>query len=304
MWLKKAAFLLFLLTLSCTSDYSVRTEQIQIEEVILNEVHIDSYIQASKPEQIDVLILLDTSCSMDDNYNQVSTGVEMLRNDLNSVTNDYNIGFINTSLVDPYYVGPFDNATPIIDFIMAPWSLGGDHTEAGFSALYDFTRSMPEAPLFFRETADKLFIFISDEEEQSGLPVNVFEDWLQAEFGGVQRDVVSIVTVPDSECEYASYSANVGYKYIDLARHYGKDPIDICSDWELWLSNSTFLVGPIDYINLTYTPMEDSIKIYINRFAISDAVWEYDPKTNSILLDSMPPEGALVEAAYIISQEQ
>lgn len=301
MWLKKAIFLLSLFAVSCETDYSVRTEQIQIEEVVLNEVHIDSYIQASKPEQIDVLILLDTSCSMDDNYSQVSTGVEMLRNDLNSVTNDYNIGFINTSLMDPYFSGPFDNTTPIIDFIMAPWILGGDTKEAGFSALYDFTRLMPEAPLFFRETADKLFIFISDENEQSNIPVKVFEDWLKTEFKGVQRDVVSIVTVPDSECTYTSYIENVGYKYINLARHYGKDPIDICSDWELWLSNSTFLVGPIDYINLTYTPMEDSIKIYIDRF--ETGLWQYDPKTNSVLLDSTPPEGALVEAAYIISQE-
>ena len=239
---------------------------------------------------------------MNDNYNQVSTGIELFRNDLNSVTNDYNIAFINTSLQDPYFAGIFDNSSPIIDFIMAPWSLGGDHTEAGFSALYDFTTSTPEAITFFRETADKLFIFVSDEEEQSAIPTSVFESWLKNEFKGVQRDVVSIVTVPDSECEYTDYSANVGQKYINLARHYGKDPIDICSDWELWLSNSTFLVGPVDYINLTYTPMEDSIKIYIDRFETGQ--WEYDEKTNTVNLYYTPAAGSLVEAAYVIAQEE
>ncbi len=301
MFLKKMIFLLAFFASACSTDYSVRPEEVLFEEVINNEIHIDSYIQPSKPEQIDVLILLDTSCSMDDNYEQVSTGVEMLRNDLNSVTDDYMIGFINTSLREPYYVGPFNKASLTIDFMMAPWALGADTTEAGFLALYEFASSTPEGPLFFRETADKLFIFISDEDEQSSITVKVFEDWLKTEFRGVQRDIVSIVMVPDNKCVYTSYSENVGWKYINLARHYGKDPIDICSDWELWLSNSTFLMGPIDYINLSYTPIKDSIKIYVDRFETT--FWEYDAKTNSVLLDTAPPEGSLVEAAYLIFQE-
>ena len=299
MFVKKVKYLMLALMLGCSADYSVRTEQ--VEETIATEIHIDSFVQASKPEQIDVLVLLDTSCSMNDNYNQVSTGIELLRNDLNTVTNDYNIAFINTSLQDPYFAGIFDNSSSIIDFIMAPWSLAGDYTEAGFSALYDFTTSTPEAVTFFRETADKLFIFISDEEEQSGIPTNIFESWLKDEFRGVQRDVVSIVTVPESECEYAS-SYNIGQKYINLARHYGKDPIDICSDWELWLSNSTFLVGPIDYIKLTYTPMEESIKVYIDRFETEQ--WEYEEKTNTVNLNYTPTPGSLIEAIYVISQEK
>jgi len=300
MFVKKIKFLMWALILGCTADYSVRTEQ--VEQVVATEIYVDSFVQASKPEQIDVLVLLDTSCSMNDNYSQVSTGIELLRNDLNTVTNDYNIAFINTSLQDPYFAGIFDNSSPIIDFIMAPWTLGGDYTEAGFSALYDFTNTTPEAITFFRETADKLFIFVSDEEEQSGIPTNVFEDWLKNEFAGVQRDVVSIVTVPDSECEFTDYSSNVGQKYINLAQHYGKDGIDICSDWELWLSNSTFLVGPVDYIKLTYTPMEESIKIYIDRFETDR--WQYDPQTNTVNLDYTPAPGSLIEAVYLKTQEE
>ena len=282
----------------CAADYSVITQEVEMTGKSEAEVHIDSFIQASKPEQIDVLVLLDTSCSMNDNYSQVSTGVELLRNDLNNVTNDYNIAFINTSLIEPYFAGIFDNNSPTIDFIMAPWSLGWDHTEAGFSALYNFTNSMPEATEFFRKTADKLFIFVSDEEEQSGIPVEVFEDWLKTEFRGVQRDVVAIVTVPDSECEYTDYNANIGQKYADLARYYGKDAIDICSNWELWLSNSTFLIGPIDYVKLTYTPIEESIKIYIDRFETDR--WEYDEQINTVQLFERPQPGSLIEAVYII----
>ena len=299
---KKIKYLLPLLVFGCNADYSIITGHVEeIQEIHPSDIHVDSFIQPSRPEQIDVLVLLDTSCSMNDNYAQVSTGVELLRNDLNAVTNDYNIAFINTSLRDPYFVGTFDNTSSIIDFIIAPWALGGDTTEAGFSALYDFANSMPESITFFRETADKLFIFISDEEEQSGIPTNIFADWLRTEFSGAQRDVVSIVTVPDSECEFTDLSANVGYKYIELAQHYGKDGIDICSDWELWLSNSTFLVGPVDFIKLTYTPVEDSIKVYIDRFETEQ--WEYDDETNTVNLFRKPAEGSLVEAAYVKTME-
>jgi hypothetical protein len=299
---KKIKYLLPLLVFGCNADYSIITGHVEeIQEIHPSDIHVDSFIQPSRPEQIDVLVLLDTSCSMNDNYSQVSTGVELLRNDLNAVTNDYNIAFINTSLRDPYFVGTFDNTSSIIDFIIAPWALGGDTTEAGFSALYDFANSMPESVTFFRETADKLFIFVSDEEEQSGIPTNIFADWLRTEFSGVQRDVVSIVTMPDSECEFTDFSANVGYKYIELAQHYGKDGIDICSDWELWLSNSTFLVGPVDFIKLTYTPVEDSIKVYIDRFETEQ--WEYDDETNTVNLFRKPAEGSLVEAAYVKTME-
>jgi len=304
MWFKKLKFLGVLLIAGCAADYAIITKNIEVEEIQPSEVYIDSFIQPSKPEQIDVLILLDTSCSMNDNYSQVSTGVELLRNDLNMVTNDYNIAFINTSLMDPYFVGTFDNNTPIIDFIMAPWVLGGDHIEAGFSALYDFARLMPESVGFFRETADKLFIFISDEEEQSGIPVNIFEEWLKTEFKGVQRDVVTIVTIPDDEsvCETPDYSSTVGYRYAKLAQHYGKGAIDVCSDWELWLSNSTFLTGPVDYIKLSYTPIPDSIKVYIDRFETDE--WEYEEDTNTVRFTRTPAEGSLVEVAYIKTMEE
>jgi hypothetical protein len=304
MLFKKIKYLLLVLAAACSADYSVITGEItEINDTtVVGEIQVDSFIQPSKPEQIDVLVLLDTSCSMSDNYTQVSTGIDVLRTDLSNVTSDYNIAFINTSLMDPYFAGIFDNQSPIIDFIMAPWSLGGDFTEAGFSALYEFTNTTPEAIEFFRETADKLFIFISDEEEQSNIPVGVFEDWLKTEFRDVQRDVVSIVTLADSECEHSSYSANIGQRYVDLARLYGKGGIDICSDWELWLADSTFLSGPVNYINLSYTPIEDSIKIYIDRVEIT--AWNYEEAENTVFLRSTPQAGALIEAVYLKAAEE
>ena len=85
-----------LLLLSCSTDYTVTTKT--TETVIVDppptEVVVDSLIQPSSPEAIDVLMVLDTSCSMNDNYEQVSRGVEILRGDIEDITYDYKIGFI------------------------------------------------------------------------------------------------------------------------------------------------------------------------------------------------------------------
>ena len=48
--------------------------------------------------------------------------------------------------------------------------------------------------------------------------------------------------------------------------------------------------------------MEDSIKVYIDRFETEQ--WEYDEATNTVNLFRKPAEGSLVEAAYIKALEQ
>ena len=62
------------------------------------------------------------------------------------------------------------------------------------------------------------------------------------------------------------------------------------------------MIGPIDYIKLTYTPIQDSIKIYIDRFETQQ--WEYEEDTNTVHLLQTPSEGALIEAVYVKAPEE
>jgi len=280
--------------LSCGPDYGMQYEI--IEEIQPTEVAIDSLIQPSPPEKLDVLVVLDTSCSMNDNYQQVSTGVELLRQDIEAITTDYRIGFINSGLTMPYFAGPYDYTSDPIDFLLAPYTLGEDWREEGFESMYGFVANTPEGTLFFRDDADKLIIFISDEDEQGSIPTDIFHDWLVQKFELVQHDVVAIVQPENGECE-AIWVQSVGYKYIDLVAYYGKVAIDICSDWATWLSNSTFLVGEINYINLTKIPLIDSIVVYKNSREIEE--WYYLPETNTVYLDFTPDPGELIEVGYV-----
>ena len=90
----------------------------------------------------------------------------------------------------------------------------------------------------------------------------------------------------------------MGDKYVELAAYYGKMGIDICSDWEAWLADSTFLVGELDYINLSQTPLENSLVVYRN--SLETELWYYLPETNTVYLDFVPPPGALIEVGYVV----
>ena len=97
-------------------------------------------------------------------------------------------------------------------------------------ALYDFSFT-DEGIQFLRETADKLFIFISDEDEQSSITPSVMHEWLKAEYDTVQHDAVAIVVTENSECEYSSI--NIGDKYIDLVKSSELRKLKQNMKWEL-----------------------------------------------------------------------
>ena len=283
--------------MGCQNDYILATEVVEEVAAPETEVVVDSLIQPEEVVQLDVLIVVDTSGSMSNNYDQVSRGVEILRGDIELITLDYRIGFINSSLKEPYFSGPFDVYSSAIDFLLAPWLLANDSAETAFYGTYLFATTTEEGEDFFRDSSAKLLIFVSDEDEQSSLTAQVFHEWLKDYFVEAQRDIVTIVTLETSECE-SGWGQTIGEKYSELSAYYGKTAIDICSDWELALADSSFLTGPKDYIELTQTPIEESIKVYIDHVATEE--WYYLPETNVVYLDFVPIEGQLVEIAYVI----
>ena len=298
--LRMAILMVAVAMLSCQNEHILTTAVVEEVAAPNTNVVVDSLIQPSETVQLDVLVVLDTSGSMSDNYEQVSRGVEILRGDIEAITFDYQIAFINSSLREPYFSGPYDIYASAIDFLLAPWLLAADSVEQAFWATYEFATVTPEGLSYFRENSDKLIIFISDEDEQSVFTADIFHHWLQDEYANVQHDTVSIVQLETSDCE-TGWSASIGEKYEELSAYYGKTATDICSDWELALADSTFLTGPRDYIELSQVPIEDSITVYVDRVITED--WYYLPSTNIVYLDFIPVEGSLVEVGYVVYSE-
>jgi hypothetical protein len=274
---------------ACSADYQV-TDRTEVRVVV------DSYIQAEKLEALDVLVVLDTSGSMSDNYIDVADGMDILRVDIESLTLDYRFGYITMDPTRLSYTGPYDSSSTAIDMMMAPSLLPMTTLEEGFGATYGFFGT-EDGYQFRRPEADFLLFLISDEDEQSAIGADLFYDWMHAEFQGVNHDVVCVVN-PDDGSQQDSWQNEIGYKYIELADLYGKDTVDLqAANWSVWLSESSYLTQRKDYITLSEAdPILESIIVYINQVPTNE--WKYIKETNTIQIGFITDFGAVVEAGY------
>ena len=104
---------------SCQADYSV-VEKSAVEAVS------DSFVQANKMGALDILVVLDTSGSMSDNFETVGEGMQSLKSDIELLTDDYRFGFITTDPDRLGLQGPYDSHSTDIDLLMAPSLLPRD----------------------------------------------------------------------------------------------------------------------------------------------------------------------------------
>ena len=305
--------LLFLFLFSCGNEFVVTPHKVIEVEVVVEdssppvysdppptEVVIEYLEQPTKPESLDVLVVLDTSCSMRDDYEKVSIGMDLLRGDIEPLTQDYQLAIINSSLAISggrgYFSGPYDTDSTSIDFLLAPSLLASDFYETTFQAHYQFATDTPEGEIFLRPDVDKLFIYISDEEEQSVIPTQIFKEWLDEQYEDVQYDVVSIAIIFDSDPSCMVTTANIGYKYQELMNYYNKMVIDFCGDWQLALADSSFLLSQAQHLNLSRIPIEDSIVVY--QDGVEETMWYYLDSTNTVYFEFPMSEGSVIKVGY------
>jgi hypothetical protein len=113
--------------------------------------------------------------------------------------------------------------------------------------------------------------------------------------------MASIVNMPadESVCENPPSPAYTGFKYIEATNYFGGTVVDICSeDWAAGVQDATTQVVPFEEWELTYTPLEDTLIVFVD-YAVSTE-WTYDPVSNVVSFVAIPPEGAFVEIGYVI----
>jgi hypothetical protein len=237
---------------------------------------------------------------MSDNFETVGEGMQTLKVDIELLTDDYRFGFITADPDRLGLQGPYDRRSTDIDLLMAPNLLPMAGREEGFAAAYTFAQQENEHA-FFRDEADLLLFFISDEEEQSAISAQMFYDWLHQFKKDSRVDAVSIVTLEDSECN-VGWGDTIGYKYMELSRLFHKSALDICDkEWSSWVSESSFLTMLKDYIVLTNRPEEGSIKVYVDGDELGSG-WVYSENHNTVYLDDMPDYGSYVVATYLVEE--
>ena len=295
------ANIIILFLLSCYNDFTMtQKEVIQVIEVEdtsrSTEVIVEYFEQPSKPESLDVLFVLDTSCSMSDDYEKVSIGMDLLRGDIETLTNDYNMAIINSSLKETYFAGTYDKDTDSIEFLLAPFLLAHDSTEEAFASHYTFAMGTEEGSVFLRPGVPKLYIYISDEEEQSPISADLFKEWLDDYHGETQYDVITIAIRENSDPDCVRYGATIGYKYDQLSQYFNKRAVDFCGDWQLALADSSFLLREITHMQLSEDPIEDTIVVYLDGVKQED--WYYLWSTNTVYFEFEIPEASIIKIGY------
>jgi len=304
------ALLMFLIMGACEGDYTIYDqnpgEVVRIEvpvEVLVEvpgeggDVWIDSFEQPYSFNGVDILWVIDRSGSMNDNDPELLAGIEAMMNALPPSGWRLNMTSASPPQARNDALFPLVPGDDIADALNLWNNVAVGHWEQGFEATQAYIEDNPYATTWMRDDAALLVVFVSDEEEQSpNVNVAQFIQW----YASLRPSVFlgSIAHIPNSLlCNPGLL--NIGDKYIEATDHFGGVVIDICSDdWSTGVQDASAQVEPHEEWALTYTPIEDSIIVFVEFTEFTD--WTYDPATNVVYFDVVPPEGSLVEIGYVI----
>ena len=252
---------------------------------------------------MDILWVIDGSCSMNAHHTQLLAGVEAM---MNSLPTDVNWRLKMITAGDNSYpqqstTFPLTRGDSIQDAVDMLNDLPYDGGEAGFGAVQNYVKTDAYAQTWMRKDAALLTVFVTDEPEQSGIDTSDFTWWYENQRNSVY--IASIVNVPAAEsvCHYTPGPTTIGQKYIDATYYFGGVVVDICeSDWATAVEDATQEIEPVEDYMLTHIPYEKTIIVFVEGVVFTD--WHFDAADNRIYFDTMPLEGELVEMAYAVKE--
>jgi hypothetical protein len=178
-------------------------------------------------------------------------------------------------------------------------SIGRGGREEGFDASYEYLINNTYAQTWLRYDAALLVVFVSDEEDQSDdhFPtVDGFVSWYQGLRSG-SVFLSSIINLDPSESLCNTYAMNNGDRYVEATNYFAGQVVDICSeDWSAGVIDAASRLEPYEHIELTYEPIEESIRVFINGALNYD--WYYSATDNTIYFTVIPGGNDLVEVGY------
>ena len=163
--------------------------EVPIEDTAEEPIWVDSFVQPTSSDGVDIIWVIDPSGSMISHKPRVLTGIEDMINAL-PLNISWRLAIIsadqNHSVNDMTF--PLLPGDTVADAqAMYQNSVTGGY-EAGFWSVYRYIEENPFAANWLRDEAALLVVFVSDEEEQgtSTFPlVNDFTSWLDEQRQGV-----------------------------------------------------------------------------------------------------------------------
>lgn len=307
--------LLSLLLIGCSPEYELNSTEDEVTAPIEMGVEyvdpIQSYQQSweqfGELSNLEVLVVLDKSGSMSDDWPRVYEGLFNLVTLIDDHTNSWTIRPITTD----YYprVGNTISSNSFWNYNtieMAVSGMVGGGIEAGLAASYNYLDDRQSVPA---ADSDLLILMISDEEDQSG-SINP-ASWAEhqkdrAEHYGYEVDLVSIVHHPGAVCivpstgtEYEVRPENIGDRYIEASAEMDGGTIELCdTGWPTFLNEYSFLTSLKDSAVLDYIPLHPGdILVHKNGVLFED--WEYEaPDTIHWLVVPEPGDEMIISYQY------
>lgn len=226
------------------------------QDVTIVRPSITDVLFQDPPTEVDILLVIDNSCSMEDEQEKLSQGFEEFVRFFEVAEVDYHIGVTTTDMFNdgPGAMGQLaraDNGVSIIDEDtddadevfeqLVQVGIEGAGIEQGLLAALSALRPpMSEGANdgFLREDALLTVIFVSDEEDASLGGVNSYINSLREVKGQRARDVfnasaligVDPETGEPSECGTVQQQAAAGFRYHDVVQQTGGVVGSICEE--------------------------------------------------------------------------
>tara|TARA_B100000287_G_scaffold434758_1_gene500262 strand:+ start:2519 stop:3502 length:984 start_codon:yes stop_codon:yes gene_type:complete len=278
-----------------------------IEEIIviedtaidLTDIWVDSFVQPTSVNGVDILWVIDPSGSMNQHQTNLINGIGAMMHALPAT------GWRLAIMSSDWRFSEQEQQFPLVpgDTVQMAESMYHSSNigayEAGFDAVYGYVMQNPYAATWLRNDAALLIVFVSDEPEQSTkylTSTTEFISWLSAY--RTNAYVASIVNIDPPESLCNGNGNNTGHEYIDVANHFNGQVVDICAeDWTAGVAQAAIQTEPYESITLTHLPLhQDYIFVFIDGVPNYD--WYYDASDNTVYFDVIPPANSLVEVAY------
>ena len=289
--------------MGCNPEYAIVGEIgkeyifIEVPEDEKNEdIWVDSFIQPESTEGVDILWVIDRSCSMRDNEPLLFDGIDAMINSLPST--GWRLNMISNSppnvLNDKQF--PLVPGDTVADAQTMYNKMSTGTYEMGFDALEEYLFYNTYVSQWMRTDVPLLVVFVSDEEDQSNQTPAQFVQW----YSNYRKNVylASIVHVDpyESLCNVSFY--DVGYNSIEATNLLGGVVVDICSDdWAPGVTDASVQITPYEHYELTHIPT-DMNEVYVFIDGVPNYDWYYNRTDNTVYFTVVPTGNQLVEIAY------
>ncbi len=272
---------------------------------------------------VDVLFVVDDSCSMDEEQVALQVGFSGFFNLLKIVGDQYHIGVVSTDMDDPaksgqlrdfegtrFITGETKDPYTAFDDMITGLGIKGSGTEKGVfatQAALDYHRDGYNAG-FYREEAALLVVVMSDEPDQStaDLTYPEFLDWFNSLKPKSEPGFLTFNSIvgPPGGCSSATGLADEGTGYLDLSGMTGGVIHSIC-DTGFGAPLETMVAQvPTEEFFLSEEPVLDSITLAAvepdgTYVYMTEDDWVYDAKVISIQLRRAVADLSIIEIRYL-----